>query len=102
MTVEERAQLMLEEYQQWTNSLQEGKEELKARFAKHLRDQIEDCAKITDKYEQSEKAESDKFKLKREPIPQVTHAIMSVVCGRIGKEIRALAAPKEEDQEKGD
>jgi hypothetical protein len=45
MTVEERAQKMIEDYLKWTNSPSEGKEELKTRFAKHLRDQIEDCAK---------------------------------------------------------
>lgn len=51
MNIEDRAQLMLEEIpnqKPW-----EGKEELKAKFIKHLRDQIEDCAAVCDEELQS-------------------------------------------------
>lgn len=72
MTIEERAQRMLEEIpnqKPW-----EGKEELKAKFAQYLRDQIEECAKIADHGEHPE-------------------------YGHIAREIRRLAEPIEEQKE---
>lgn len=85
MTVEERAQQMIEDFIVWTNTPSEGKEELKARFVNHLRDQIEDCAKIVDVMERKRRRQS--------------YGAMAVQANEIAYEIRALAGPKEERKE---
>jgi hypothetical protein len=84
MTVEERAQLMLKEIpnqKPW-----EGKEELKAKFAKHLRDQIEDRAKVADDHERIRKRQS--------------HMMMAIQANEIGAAIRALVEPEEEKKKR--
>lgn len=95
MTVEERAKTVTDEVGIATTGA-----ELRALIAQALRDQIEECAKVADKYEQSEKEEADRFRRRKEPIPQATHVIMSVVCMRLGRDIRALAGEKREGGER--
>lgn len=91
MTVEERARACAAEMGAgdiWERAVEA--------IEKHLRDQIEDCAKIANRYEDEEAEAAKMFGRNQQPVPQATHAVMSVICGRVKNEIRALAAPKEE------
>lgn len=96
MTVEERAQQMIEDHREWAMSPSEGQEELKARVAKRLRDQIEDCAKV------AKLAKEECERIKADTDTERACKDMTIyISGEIEGQIRALAAPTENKQEKG-
>jgi hypothetical protein len=91
VTVEERAQAMLEEIpnqKPW-----EGKEELKAKFAQHLRDQIEECAKIADRHEQAETENAEESRDNQKGLSELGHVFEAAAAKVIGEKIRTLAGP---------
>lgn len=80
MTVEERAQTVITEIGRYSES-----SEIRALIESALRDQIEDCAKIAD-----------------EQVYLLDCGEKSLIAELIASQIRALAAPTENNQEKGE
>ncbi len=96
MTVEERAQAILEE--RLNQKPWEGAEELKAKYIQHLRDQIEDCAKVTDQEVHRLDSISMEYKQKGDLETVVRTSACTLTAGKLGRDIRALAAPTETDR----
>lgn len=97
MNVEDKAQQMIEDFLVWTNTPSEGKEELKARFVKHLRDQIEACAKLAD--DESIRLDSlgMGYKKRGDLVTATRYSACIVTAAKLGREIRALAGSIEQD-----
>ena len=93
MTIEERAQKMVEDDQAYW---WEDTEQVKARYVKHLRDQIEECAKLMDKQAAGFQALIDHAPtpIRAEDLKRVQRSI-EVVANLI----RGLAEPTEERKE---
>lgn len=82
---------MIDDYRDWDYADEQNAK-------KERNDLIEICAATADEYAKQEKEESLKFgKLAKKEsdnpqwkIAQATHAVISVVCGRIANDIRKL------------
>lgn len=56
-------------------------------FAEKIKAEAKACAEIAARYQREEKEQALEFARKRQEIPRATHAVLSVMCSRIAKEI---------------
>jgi hypothetical protein len=95
MTVEERARMALEKFHH-SSRIKDG---LKA-IEEALRDQIEDCAKVADKESDRVLCLSDEYTGKKDFEAASRTSACAVTAAKLGRDIRALAAPTEQTEGK--
>lgn len=97
MTVEERAKTVTDEVGTATTGA-----ELRALIIQALRDQIEDCAKLTDDETMRLEKFVTEYKRKGDKDAALRFQGSIVTVAKLGREIRALANQTEQTEGKGD
>jgi len=109
MTAEERARQSIEQSaippqfsQWWAIAISpEQTEALIQSIAQALRDQIEDCAKLTDDESIRLDVLGIGYKQRGELVTATRYSACIITAAKLGRDIRALAAPTEQTEGKG-